>query len=304
MKKITILLCALLLLSMLSGCAPVSHVDIAATTLPVYEFTTRLCAGTPLRTERLVTEKISCLHDYSLKVSQMRTISAADIVVISGGGLEAFLHDALESATAVVDASEGIPLFEPGAAHEHANKHTHVHVHDHEHEHGHHHEHDPHFWLDPHRAQIMCRNICTALQQQYPQYQEIFRKNLDSLVADLEALWQYGHENLSDLKCQDLVTFHDGFAYFADSFGLHILTSVEEEPGSETSAAQLKDLILLVQEHELPAIFVEKNGSSASASVISAETGAACYALDMGMSGDSYFDAMYHNIDTIKEALG
>lgn len=26
--------------------------------------------------------------------------------------------------------------------------------------------------------------------------------------------------------------------------------------------------------------------------------------LDMAMSGDSYFDAMYRNIDIIKEALG
>jgi ABC-type Zn uptake system ZnuABC Zn-binding protein ZnuA len=24
----------------------------------------------------------------------------------------------------------------------------------------------------------------------------------------------------------------------------------------------------------------------------------------MAMAGDSYFDAMYHNIDTLKEALG
>lgn len=28
------------------------------------------------------------------------------------------------------------------------------------------------------------------------------------------------------------------------------------------------------------------------------------YSLDMAMAGDSYFDAMYRNIDTVKEALG
>ena len=28
------------------------------------------------------------------------------------------------------------------------------------------------------------------------------------------------------------------------------------------------------------------------------------FSLDMAMAGDSYFEAMYHNIDTIKEALG
>jgi hypothetical protein len=41
-----------------------------------------------------------------------------------------------------------------------------------------------------------------------------------------------------------------------------------------------------------------------AARIIAAETGVSLYALDMAMSGDSYFEAMYHNIDTIKEALG
>ena len=33
-------------------------------------------------------------------------------------------------------------------------------------------------------------------------------------------------------------------------------------------------------------------------------TGVTVYSLDMAMAGDSYFDAMYRNIDTVKEALG
>ena len=38
-------------------------------------------------------------------------------------------------------------------------------------------------------------------------------------------------------------------------------------------------------------------------SLFARETGAGVYQLDMAMSGSSYFDAMYHNLDTIKEAL-
>ena len=45
-------------------------------------------------------------------------------------------------------------------------------------------------------------------------------------------------------------------------------------------------------------------GSTSAAEVISRETGVTVYSLDMVMAGDSYFDAMYRNIDTIKEALG
>ena len=38
--------------------------------------------------------------------------------------------------------------------------------------------------------------------------------------------------------------------------------------------------------------------------MISSETGAKIYSLDMAMAYGNYFTAMYHNIDTIQEALG
>ncbi len=286
MKKCLILLLALLLLS---GCAA-PRADIAASTLPVYEFTLRLCQGTDLTVTRLVSESVSCLHDYTLQVSQMRAIESAKAVVISGGGLEEFLHDALSSANMTIDASQGITLLCPEEAHEH---------HD-----GHRHEQDAHFWLSPAHAKTMAQNICQGLCRQFPAHETLFRKNLSTLLAELDALEQYGMEQLSTLSCRELITFHDGFAYFAQAFQLDILEAVEEESGSEASAAELIRLIGLVRDHRLPAIFIEENGSDAAAQIIRAETGAKVYTLTMAMSGDSYVEAMYHNIDTIKEALG
>ena len=119
-----------------------------------------------------------------------------------------------------------------------------------------------------------------------------------------DRLQEYGSSILADLQCRDLITFHDGFSYFAEAFDLSILEAVEEESGSETSARELIDLIEDIREHTLPAVFTEVSGSTSAAGVIARETGCSVYALDMAMSGDSYFEAMYHNIDTIKEALG
>ena len=284
----------LILTLLLSGCvATEAPAQIAATTLPVYEFTARLCAGTDITVTRLVTENVSCLHDYSLNVRQVKAAEAADLIVISGAGLEEFMEDIL-TGKATIDASEGIALLEA----------TTVHEYEHEHEHGHDHEEDPHIWLSPANARIMAENICEGLCNQYPAHTDIFQQNLSILIADLDTLEAYGQEQLAGLKDRDLVTFHDGFGYFADAFGLQILEAVEEESGSEASAQELKHLITVVQEHDLPAIFIEINGSVSAADVISRETGAKVYALDMAMSGESYFDAMYHNIHTIKEALG
>lgn len=286
MKQLILIIAILFLLS---GCSlSAASADIAATTLPVYDFTARLCQGTDLVVTRLVTESVSCLHDYTLKVDQMRAIEGAHLVIINGCGLEEFLEDALDASQCVVDSSAGMHLLE-GHHHDHGDGNVHAE--------------DPHIWLSPNNAKIMATNICHALSDQYPQHREIFAQNLTSLLSDLDALQAYGEAQLSDLSCRQLITFHDGFGYLAESFHLTILRAMEEESGSEASAYELIDLIEEVDHHQLPALFTEKNGSVSAAGIISAETGITVYALDMAMSGDSYFDSMYYNINTLKEAL-
>ncbi len=244
MKYISRILLPVLLAVFLVGCTvPEPPAQIAATTLPVYEFTSRLCEGTGITVTRLVTEEVSCLHDYSLNVKQVKAAEAAEHIVISGAGLEEFLDDLLLDAS-VIDASHGIDLLCPEEAHDH----------DHGHE-GHHHESDPHIWLSPVNAAAMAQNICRGLISAYPHQESVFLFNLEDLTVELEQLQSYGEETLSDLSCRDLITFHDGFSYFAEGFDLHILEAVEEESGSEASAKELIHLIEEVEHHRLPAVF-------------------------------------------------
>ena len=137
MKKIIpiLLICSLLLV----GCgAKTPAPDITATTLPVYEFTQALCQGTDLTVGRLISEPVSCLHDYSLNVNQVRQAESADLIILSGAGLEEFMEDILTGKPSV-DASQGISLLE-GEAHDH-DGHDHREDHTHEaHEDEHHHE--------------------------------------------------------------------------------------------------------------------------------------------------------------------
>ena len=300
MKRLFILFPILLILC---SCSVKSQeAQIAATTLPVYEFTARICEDTPLTVTRLVTEEVSCLHDYSLNVRQVKAAEAAETIVISGAGLEVFMEDLLHNKE-TIDASEGIALILPE---DHGHDHEHTHEEDPEeddHE-GHHHEQDPHIWLSPVNAVSMAENICLGLSHQYPQYTQVFEENAAALQLELEALDAYGQTALQDLSCRELITFHDGFSYFADAFHLEIVRAVEEESGSEASAKELIQLIEEVRFHNLPAIFTEKSGSVSAAGILARETGCGQFSLDMAMAGDSYFEAMYHNIDTIKEALG
>lgn len=289
MRKISLLLVVVLLAGLVGCTAPRETPRIVATTKPVYDLTYQLCADTDLSVGLLINESVSCLHDYSLSVDQVRNAEAAELMVISGAGLEDFMADLIEGCDTVIDSCVGIPLLEC--------------TEEHDHEHDHHHEADAHIWLDPQNAKIMAKNICDGLSKAYPQYSEIFRKNLAQLELALDSLQVYGEKELSSLSCRELVTFHDGFGYFAQAFDLTIAAAMEEESGSEASAKELIHLIELMQEHQIPAVFTEVNGSVSAAKIICAETSVTSYALDMGMSGD-YFEIMYQNIKTVKEALG
>ena len=291
MRKTSWILVCVMVLGLFSGCGTQQiEYDIAATTLPVYQFTSMLVEGTGLTVTRLVTESVSCLHDYSLNVRQVKAAEGAALIVINGAGLEDFMADILEDRN-VIDASENIPLLEGCEDHE-------------EHDGHHHHETDSHIWLSPSNAMVMVTNIAEGLKAAYPQHSQQLEWNCIVVLTKLMALLNYGNTQLAQLQSRELVTFHDGFQYFAKSFQLEIVAAVEEEAGSETSAHQLIDLIQLVQAHQIPAVFTESNGSDASAQVICREIGTQFFTLDMAMAGDDYFTAMYHNIDTIREALG
>lgn len=290
--KILKLWTVVLVLLMLTACGNTAEeYQIAATTAPVAQLAQAITEGTGLTVTQVISDRVSCLHDYSLSVRQMEILTRSDLVLLSGGGLEDFMDDALASAGQTVDCSEGIALLETDG-HEHE-----------EHDHSHHHEHDPHIWLDPANAEIMAQTICAALTARYPEQESRLQENLTALLERLEALREYGENTLAELSCREMITFHDGFAYLAQAFDLEILAAIEEESGSEASARDLVELVGLVEEHSLPAVFTEVNGAVSAASVLQAETGVAVWTLDLAMGGTDYFEAMLHNIDTLKEAL-
>ncbi len=292
MKRFISFAAVIMLLLSLNACTPAHQATVVATTLPVYTFTMTLCQETNITVSPLITDNVSCLHDYTLQVRQMRMLESAQAAICSGAGLEDFMQDLLQGREHLIDASHGIDLMHSHHAHDHSESAEHTHTA------------DPHIWLSPLNAKIMASNIASGLCEEFPQHKETINHNLGGLLVELDKLYNYGASQLSDLSSRELITFHDGFSYFAQCFDLTIAHAIEEESGSEASAAQLIELISIIRQENLKAIFTETNGSTAAAQIVSSETGVPVYTLDMAMSGDNYFNAMYKNIDTIKEALG
>lgn len=300
---LSLLLCALLALG---GCSAPggesasssgdASFSVVATTYPVYLFSSALCAGVDgVSVSRLNTGEISCLHDYTLSVADMKLLEGADLLAMNGAGLEDFMDDALASSQAqVVDCSQSVELL-PAQGHE---------GHDHET------EYDPHIWMDPDNASRMLDALAAALKAALPDQAQAIDANLSDAQA---ALPRTDERPLSGVE---LITFHNGFSYFAQYTGAVILTSIEEEEGSEASAKEIMEIVNLVEEHQLPAVFTEVNGSDATAQAIARETGCQVHALSMLMSGpdvssqdagtiisDYYVQVIEDNINTIREAM-
>lgn len=305
MKRCFSLFLACLLL--LTGCSAPPESDasvtVACTTYPVYllaqALTEKVEGVTPVL---VIDQQVSCLHDYTLTMQDMKVIESADLLAINGGGMEEFLEDILESRD-YLDCSAGLNL----SAFEH-DEDEEEEEHE-EHGHGHEHEEDCHFWLNPtlygEMAETLAEGLCTA----DPDHADTYHANAETIVDRLDTLTEELNARLNDLTCRELITFHDGFHYFADAFGLTIAAAVEEEEGSEASARRIVELTQLIDQYSIPAVFTEVNGSDSTAIALSYERGTRVAALNLGMSStvipeglhglDAYEYILRGNVDTI-----
>ena len=299
MKKFFTLLPLVLVCSMLSSCdtdppAETDGMQILATTYPVYCFVTAVTDGVDqVSVNLLINQSVSCLHDYTLTVNDMKCLERADVIVLNGVGLEDFMADALTASdAALIDCSQGVELLEL-SGHE-----------------GHNHdaEYDPHIWMDPLRAAQMVQTICDNLCLLDSANADRYRSNTEIAIQHLNDLYYTWSDIFLHLDGPYLITFHEGFSYLAEAFHFKILCSIEEEEGSEISAKEIAEIDQLIRSYDLPAIFTEENGSDVSALAIARDTGVEIHSLSMVMSGEEdniypYLSAIDQNMATILEAM-
>lgn len=310
-RKCLPLLLALCLL--LAACGPRQEapqddgtLDLVATTYPVYLFAAEVTRGAENVTLTLMIDQpISCLHDYTLTVKDMKALERADGILLNGAGLEEAMEDALASVsdTPQIDCSQDITLLE-GAESNHHHEEGILPA-------GHEHEADPHVWMDPNRACQMIQTLADGLAQLDPNQAALYASNAQLAVDQIQQAYPLMQAALADLPCRELITFHDGFSYFADAFDLTILRAIEEEAGSEASAREVADIVTEIQTHQLPAIFTEVNGADATAQIIHRECGVPVYSLTLMMSAGTaheepgvatYLNLLQSNLDTLREA--
>ncbi|WP_019911879.1 metal ABC transporter substrate-binding protein [Paenibacillus sp. HW567] len=289
-----------------------ARLDIKVSFYPMYEFTSKI-VGDLADVETLIPPGIEP-HDWEPTAQDMAGISAADVLVYNGAGMEGWVQQVLDSAAGsklvAVEASKGLNIME-GAEEEEAD-------HEHEHKEGGHaeegHEHgglDPHVWLDPALAVKEVRTIEAALSAADPGHAAAFKANSDAYVAELEQLNQDYKEGLKDTKRKDFITQHAAFGYLAREYGLTQVPIAGLSPEQEPSAAKMAEIVKFAKAHEVKTIFFETLVSSSVADTIAKEIGAKSAVLnpiegltDKDRSSNlDYIGIMRQNLEALRTAL-
>jgi ABC-type Zn uptake system ZnuABC Zn-binding protein ZnuA len=147
----------------------------------------------------------------------------------------------------------------------------HGHAHGDGHHHHHHGEFDPHTWLGIPQAVKMVEQISGTLQKADPAHKEDYAARAKKYIAEIEALESLGKDRLADKKNRKLVTMHESLGYFAKSFDLDIVGSIQQSPNVEPDARTLTKLVKLCKEKDVRVIAIEPQFKAGAANTLKRE---------------------------------
>jgi zinc transport system substrate-binding protein len=114
-------------------------------------------------------------------------------------------------------------------------------------------------------------------------------------------------QKLAKAKITRVVTVHDGYGYLMQEFGLEIAGVVQPAHGLTPSAAELRDMVKLLQREKIRVVFTEETFPAALLKVLQDEAGVKVYVITHIASGayaaDKFEREMQRNVDTMVRAL-
>ncbi|MTI49229.1 MAG: ABC transporter substrate-binding protein [Firmicutes bacterium] len=164
-------------------------------------------------------------------------------------------------------------FFSEDEAHEHDEHDEHDEEDDHDdidHEEDHHHEgRDPHIWLSPKRVRVMINVIRDELTALDPSNKEIYEENAENYIQELDSVDQEIKDILSGVDQQSFIIYHPSFGYFADDYGLNMVSI--EESGKEATMKRLQYVIDYAKENNIKFVFYQAEFDSQQARTIADE---------------------------------
>lgn len=173
---------------------------------------------------------------------------------------------------------------------------------------------NPHLWTDPTLVKVYADIILETMVAEVPECADEMTANHEeflALVDEFDVAIREAFGTIPDDQ-RKLVTYHDAYAYFADSYGWNVIGAVQPADFGDPTPADVVNLIEQIKAEEVPAIFGSEVFPSPILEQIAEETGAV-YVDDLrdddlpdapGDENHSWLGLMKFNFVTMTEALG
>jgi len=242
-------------------------------------------------------------HSYRQTRSDIVALAKADLVLWHGLYLEAQLEELLgklASRQKVVAVAENLPREKLIAHDDYADKF------------------DPHVWMVPELWSGVVVTVRDALISVRPEAAETFRANTSRHLTELEKLGAYAQTSLSTIPegSRVLITAHDAFNYFGKAYGFEVVGIQGISTESEAGLKRISELVDLLVEREIGAVFVESSVSDRNIRALiegaasrghTVRIGGELFSDAMGPAGTyegTYLGMIDHNATIITRALG
>ena len=128
---------------------------------------------------------------------------------------------------------------------------------------------NPHLWTDPTFAVKYAEVVHAEYTERDPEGRELYDANLETFRANADGLAAAMSKASDTVTRKELLTYHDGFAYFARTFGWTVLGAIQPSSFEEPSPREVAALIDQIKARKVPAIF----GSEVFPSTVLAQIG-------------------------------
>ena len=149
--------------------------------------------------------------------------------------------------------------------------------------------------------------IARAIAALRPQDAAALQNNAAAYARRLRLIKAAAATKLAEAKVTRVVTVHDGYGYLLQEFGLEVAGVVQPSHGLTPSAAELKQMVALLQREKIKVVFSENTFPEALLNVLRDEAGVKVYTITHIASGaftaDKFEREMQTNVDTMIRAL-
>lgn len=265
------------------------NIQVVATFFPLADFA-KTIGGSSVDVIQITPDGVEA-HEYEPSPQDVAMFLSADIVLVNGGGVDAWADalqaDAEASGVTVVRMSDVVPFVENDGVV------------------------DPHAWLDLARTQEMVRAIGEALISRDSDNAAEYVSNTNALRTNLVALDQRFQATLATCQSRTIFAAHDAFSYWGLRYNIDVHAVSGISPEAEPSVQDLTNMIREAKELRVTTIFFESPASTALATTIADEIGAAVDVLnplegrtpEQIASGATYLTLMQENLNALAKAL-